>query len=377
MRAGIADPHVEWSSPAGAAGQGHVGAAGVAAPSARSWRSTTRSSRWTPAAARPAVRARRQRGAAPAQRATPGWPPSWTDPLVSESTSAPTTTGRAGGPGAPDAAPASLRIGGRHVPRDHRPGDDGAPGRVLRRPGPGAPSRPRLSPGRSSSWSSSSATAGRATRSEPALVDQVAAALAAAHCTGWDGLVDAQRAYLDEFWAGADVEVDGDAAPAAGGPVRPLPRAAGGCAGREAADRGEGPDRAGLRRAHASGTPRRSCCRCSCTRSPVGRGRRAALAAPDARRWRRRHAERPRPEGGGVRLADDPRRGVLRVLAGRDGRVPHQRRHRRRRASATWTATEDTDFEREVGLELLVETARLWRSLGHHDSESATSGSTA
>ena len=30
---------------------------------------------------------------------------------------------------------------------------------------------------------------------------------------------------------------------------------------------------------------------------------------------------------------------------------------------------EDEVFEREVGLELLVETARLWRSLGHHDSE--------
>ena len=30
-------------------------------------------------------------------------------------------------------------------------------------------------------------------------------------------------------------------------------------------------------------------------------------------------------------------------------------------------ATGDDDFAREVGVELLVETARLWRSLGHHD----------
>jgi alpha,alpha-trehalose phosphorylase len=30
-------------------------------------------------------------------------------------------------------------------------------------------------------------------------------------------------------------------------------------------------------------------------------------------------------------------------------------------------ATEDAKFEREAGLELLVETARLWRSLGQHD----------
>ena len=32
-------------------------------------------------------------------------------------------------------------------------------------------------------------------------------------------------------------------------------------------------------------------------------------------------------------------------------------------------ATDDAAFEREAGLELLVETARLWRSLGHHDAE--------
>src|SRR5204862_7886907 len=30
-------------------------------------------------------------------------------------------------------------------------------------------------------------------------------------------------------------------------------------------------------------------------------------------------------------------------------------------------ATQDTDFERGIGLEILVQTARLWRSLGHHD----------
>ena len=30
--------------------------------------------------------------------------------------------------------------------------------------------------------------------------------------------------------------------------------------------------------------------------------------------------------------------------------------------------TGDEEFERNTGLELLVETARLWRSLGHHDT---------
>src|SRR6185312_6564359 len=31
-------------------------------------------------------------------------------------------------------------------------------------------------------------------------------------------------------------------------------------------------------------------------------------------------------------------------------------------------ASDDDDFERGPGVEMLVETARLWRSLGHHDS---------
>jgi alpha,alpha-trehalose phosphorylase len=47
-------------------------------------------------------------------------------------------------------------------------------------------------------------------RSVPALIDQVAAALAAARHTGWDGMMAEQRAYLDEFWESADVHVDGD-----------------------------------------------------------------------------------------------------------------------------------------------------------------------
>jgi trehalose/maltose hydrolase-like predicted phosphorylase len=47
-------------------------------------------------------------------------------------------------------------------------------------------------------------------RSRPALRDQAAAALTGARYVGWQGLLDAQREYLDEFWDCADVEVDGD-----------------------------------------------------------------------------------------------------------------------------------------------------------------------
>jgi trehalose/maltose hydrolase-like predicted phosphorylase len=48
-------------------------------------------------------------------------------------------------------------------------------------------------------------------RSRPALRDQAAAALAGAKYSGWQGLLDAQREYLDDYWDSADVEVDGDA----------------------------------------------------------------------------------------------------------------------------------------------------------------------
>ncbi|MEO8815570.1 MAG: glycoside hydrolase family 65 protein [Mycobacterium sp.] len=47
-------------------------------------------------------------------------------------------------------------------------------------------------------------------RSRPALRDQVIAGLTGARYSGWQGLLDSQRAYLDDFWDGADVEVDGD-----------------------------------------------------------------------------------------------------------------------------------------------------------------------
>ncbi|MCQ4083873.1 family 65 glycosyl hydrolase [Streptomyces sp. RB6PN25] len=49
------------------------------------------------------------------------------------------------------------------------------------------------------------------TRSLPALRDQVEAALAGARHVGWQGLVGQQQEFLDDFWKHADVEIDGDA----------------------------------------------------------------------------------------------------------------------------------------------------------------------
>ena len=47
-------------------------------------------------------------------------------------------------------------------------------------------------------------------RSVPALRDQVAAAIASARHTGWAGMLAEQREFLDRFWESADVRVDGD-----------------------------------------------------------------------------------------------------------------------------------------------------------------------
>jgi alpha,alpha-trehalose phosphorylase len=49
-----------------------------------------------------------------------------------------------------------------------------------------------------------------AVRTREALSDQVDAALVVARQSGWDGLIAEQREYLDDFWDRADVEIDGD-----------------------------------------------------------------------------------------------------------------------------------------------------------------------
>ena len=165
-------------------------------------------------------------------------------------------------------------------------------------------------------------------RTRPALIDQIVGALAGAHLTGWDGLLAEQRQYLDEFWDGADVELDGDAEiqqavrfglfhilqAAARAEYRPI--AAKGLTG--------------------SGYDGHTFWDTETFVLPVLMYTQPSAAA-DALRWRHLvlavgQAARGRPGPGrvGVPVADHPRPGVLRLLAGRDRRVPHQRRHRRR-----------------------------------------------
>src|SRR5665811_870031 len=69
----------------------------------------------------------------------------------------------------------------------------------------------RVEPGQSLKLTKFLAYGWSAERSAPAVRDQVSAAVAGARHSGWEGIEAEQRAYLDEFWDGADVELDGDA----------------------------------------------------------------------------------------------------------------------------------------------------------------------
>jgi alpha,alpha-trehalose phosphorylase len=203
-------------------------------------------------------------------------------------------------------------------------------------------------------------------RSLPSLRDQVDAALAAAKRTGWEGLRTGQREYLDDVWDRADVDFEGD--PALQQAVRfALFHVL------QAAARAEG------RAIPAKGL--------------TGRGYDghtfwdmetytvpvltyvAPDAAADALRWRHATMEfaeaRARElELGGVTFP-------WRTIRGQEcsGYWPagtaafHINADVADAVRRYLAATGDDDFEQGPGLELLVGTARLWRSVGHHDAQ--------
>ncbi|MER6277988.1 glycoside hydrolase family 65 protein [Streptomyces sp900105245] len=202
-------------------------------------------------------------------------------------------------------------------------------------------------------------------RSLPAVHDQVDGAVAAAVSTGWDGLVAAQRAYLDRFWAGADVEVEGDAQ------IQQAVRFALFHV-LQAAARGE--NRAipakGLT---GTGYDGHSFWDTESYVLPLLTFTAPEAVAP-ALRWRHGTlpAARERARQLGLAGAVFP----WRTIEGAE-------------CSAYWPAgtaafhinadianaavryvmvSGDEEFDRGEGLDLLVDTARLWRSLGHHDA---------
>lgn len=203
-------------------------------------------------------------------------------------------------------------------------------------------------------------------RSMPALRDQVDAALLSAKRTGWDGLLAEQRAHLDDVWGRADVEIEGDpelqqgvrfaifqvVQAAARAEQRAIP--AKGLTGR-------GYDGHTFWDMESYVAPTLTYA--------------APWAARDVLLWRHSTLDLARERARELRLG---------------GAAFPWRTIRGEECSGYWPAgtagfhinadiadavrryvgaTGDTEFERGPGFDLLVETARLWQSLGHHDAE--------
>ncbi|MEZ0112151.1 alpha,alpha-trehalose phosphorylase [Catenulispora sp. EB89] len=203
-------------------------------------------------------------------------------------------------------------------------------------------------------------------RSEPAVRAQVEAALAAATRTGWDGLAAEQRTFLDDFWARADVEVEGDAE---------IQQAV----------------RFGLFHVLQAGV--RAEGRAIPAKGLTGTGYDGHAfwdtesfvlpvltytvphAAADALRWRCDTLPQALDRAGqlGLKGAAFP----WRTITGAEcsGYWPagtaafHVGADIADAVIRYIAATGDVEFEKTTGLELLVQTARLWRSLGHHDPQ--------
>jgi trehalose/maltose hydrolase-like predicted phosphorylase len=205
-------------------------------------------------------------------------------------------------------------------------------------------------------------------RSRQSLRDQVAAALSSARFSGWEGLLDEQRTYLDDFWKSADVEVHGD--PDIQQAVR-------------------------FSLFHVLQAGARAERRCIPAKGLTGPGYDGHTfwdtegfvlpvltytqpsAAADALRWRHSNIDMAKQHAAklGLRGAAFP----WRTIRGHE-------------CSGYWPAgtaafhinadiadaveryrhvTGDEVVDRTVGVELLVETARMWMSLGHHDVDGA------
>ncbi|MFG2576485.1 glycoside hydrolase family 65 protein [Streptomyces sp. NPDC048481] len=205
-------------------------------------------------------------------------------------------------------------------------------------------------------------------RSRPAMSDQVEAALAAAGHSGWDGLLDEQRAYLDDFWSRADVEVDGDEE------IQQAVRFAlfhvlqAGARAEQRAIPAKGLTGSGYD-GHAFWDTETFVLPLLTYTAPD--------AVAEALRWRQNTlpAARERAVQLGLRGAAFP----WRTIEGSEGSAYwpagtaafHVNADIAHAVVGYVEATGDTDFERSTGVELLVETARLWRSLGHHDAHGA------
>ncbi len=204
-----------------------------------------------------------------------------------------------------------------------------------------------------------------ATRSVPALRAQVDAALTGALQTGWDGLLADQRGYLDAFWDTADVEIDGDPElqqavrfalfhvlqAGARGETRAIP-----------AKGLTGPGYDG----HAFWDTETFVLPVLTYTQPE--------AVRDALRWRHATLEpaKQRAQQLGQAGAMFPWRSINGAECSAywpaGTAAVHVSADVADAVARYVAATGDEDFESSCGVELLVETARLWCSVGHHDN---------
>jgi alpha,alpha-trehalose phosphorylase len=203
-------------------------------------------------------------------------------------------------------------------------------------------------------------------RSLPAVRDEVVAALTEARHTRWEGLLAGQRAYLDDFWDRADVELEGDIELQQAVRFALFHTLQAGARAEQRAIGAKGLTGTGYD-GHTFWDTERFVLPVLTYTAPH--------AAGDALRWRHTTLELARARARQLGL---------------DGAAFPWRTIRGQECSGYWPAgtaafhiggdiadavvryqeaAEDDAFELEVGLELLVETARLWRSLGHHDPQ--------
>ncbi|MDQ3944866.1 MAG: family 65 glycosyl hydrolase [Actinomycetota bacterium] len=203
-------------------------------------------------------------------------------------------------------------------------------------------------------------------RSAPALRDQVEGALATAVLSGWDTLAGRQQAFLDGYWQHADVEVEGDPELQQAVRLALFHLLQAGVRGEQRAIPAKGLTGPGYD-GHAFWDTETYVLPVLTYTAPA--------AVRDALRWRHSTLDlaRARARVLGLRGAAFP----WRTIRGEEcsGYWPagtaafHVNADIADATARYLAATEDTDFEERYGAEVLVETARLWMSLGHFDGD--------
>ena len=203
-----------------------------------------------------------------------------------------------------------------------------------------------------------------AERTVPALRDQVLAALAAARGAGLDGLLKDQRRYLDDFWLHGDVELEGDSElqQAVRFALFQVLSAGARAEGRAISAKG----------LTGTGYDGHAFWDCESFILPVLTYT-CPEAAADALRWR--HSTLPAALSRARDLGLEGAAFPWRTIHGEEcsGYWPagtaafHVNADIADAAVRYAKATGDDRFERDIGVDVLVHTARLWRSLGHYD----------